>query len=243
MFIKNNKGFTLVELAIVIVIIGLLVGGVMQGQALIEQAKNRKIIADINSYYAAWNTFKAKYNGYAGDLRNAEMFFGTEAVAGGAGTINGNGNNGIEEIETLRTWEQFQLAGMIKGSFTGSGVGKIGTNVPASSYDGVGIEIDFPCEPTAPICPWYGYLNNNIMTFGASDPAGLDTGIDYSAFKPMQVFTIDAKIDDGNPKRGLLIGADGRGSAAEGCVSSSADIYNTGNDTKSCTLTYVIGGW
>lgn len=94
----DNKGFTLVELAIVIVIIGLLVGGVMQGQALIDAAKVNRAISDFKKYEAAILTFKAKYNALPGDMRNAYTFFdgsgGNNVCGPNNATVTGCNGNG-----------------------------------------------------------------------------------------------------------------------------------------------------
>ncbi len=72
---KNNlSAFTLVELAIVLVIVGLLVGGVLQGQELIHQARLRSVISDIRSFEAAVTTFRLKYNELPGDIRRGAAY-------------------------------------------------------------------------------------------------------------------------------------------------------------------------
>ncbi len=74
-FKSNNKsGFTLVELAIVLVIIGLLVGGVLQGQELIKQAQIRSTITELSQFDTAVNTFRAKYRQIPGDISKAAAF-------------------------------------------------------------------------------------------------------------------------------------------------------------------------
>lgn len=74
----GRKGFTLIELSIVLVIIGLLVGGVLAGQTLIAAAQVRKEISKLNSISTAINTFRVKYDALPGDMANATTYFGAD---------------------------------------------------------------------------------------------------------------------------------------------------------------------
>src|SRR5271163_852919 len=94
---NNRKGeqcFTLIELSIVLVIIGLIVGGVLVGQDLIKAAEIRATVAQVEKYNAAVNTFRTKYNGIPGDIVNTQAAaFGlfNETTSGGvAGHEDGN---------------------------------------------------------------------------------------------------------------------------------------------------------
>src|SRR5471030_1667850 len=91
---KSERGFTLIELSIVLVIIGLIVGGVLVGQDLIRAAEVRATIAQIEKYNTAVNTFRGKYNALPGDMNasTATAFgFSPRATAGTAGLGDGNG--------------------------------------------------------------------------------------------------------------------------------------------------------
>jgi prepilin-type N-terminal cleavage/methylation domain-containing protein len=90
-----KAGFTLVELAIVLVIIGLVVGGVLVGQDLIYAAKVRSQIKQVEEIETQMNTFRTKYNCTAGDCANATDFFGTTDAQGNT-VRNGNGNGIIK---------------------------------------------------------------------------------------------------------------------------------------------------
>ncbi len=90
----TRQGFTLVELYIVLVIIGLIVGGVLTGQALIAAAKVRAQMTQLDQYDAAINTFRAKYDCLPGDCANAPS-----SQASGAGSTVGDGN-----IDYTATW-------------------------------------------------------------------------------------------------------------------------------------------
>ena len=127
---KKNLGFTLVELSVVIVLIGLIVAGVMGGQALLRQAKVRTLISDYNKYNTAVNAFKLEYSELPGDLSNASSY--------GIGT-DGNGNRQIHSTNTenLDFWQHLSQSGIIAGAYTGSAPPLVaGVNVPVSSYGG-----------------------------------------------------------------------------------------------------------
>ncbi len=79
----KKSGFTLIELSITLVIIGLIVGGVLVGKDLIKAAEARSITKQIEQYRAAINAFKLKYNAIPGDMNNAESIWGTASSATG----------------------------------------------------------------------------------------------------------------------------------------------------------------
>lgn len=101
-----RHGFSLVELSIVLVILGLLVGGVLTGQSLIRAAELRSVSTEFAKYQAAVNTFRDKYFALPGDMNNATSFWGKDNVACAAhtgtaatpGTCNGDGNGLSEYI-------------------------------------------------------------------------------------------------------------------------------------------------
>ena len=114
---KNNKqsGFTLVEIAIVLVIIGLLLGGVMKGQELIKSAKVKALIQEINGYSAAFNTYIDKYGALPGDHATANPDVGT-------GLANGNGNGDIAGVEGRESlFRHLEAAGLTSGLKAASG--------------------------------------------------------------------------------------------------------------------------
>src|SRR5260370_8348307 len=80
-----QPGFTLVEIAIVLVIIGLLLGGILKGQEMITQAKIKNVINDFNGITAAMNSYQDRYRAVPGDDINAATRWAA-AIAG-----NGNG--------------------------------------------------------------------------------------------------------------------------------------------------------
>jgi prepilin-type N-terminal cleavage/methylation domain-containing protein len=132
----RQKGFTLVEIAIVLVIIGLLLGGILKGQEMITQARIKNIINDFNGITAAYASYQDRYRAVPGDDPRAGGLSGrwTGSVSGdGNGVILGNYNAaasdpplGTEESNTF--WWHLRLAGFIPGPTTGPGVASQPTN-------------------------------------------------------------------------------------------------------------------
>jgi prepilin-type N-terminal cleavage/methylation domain-containing protein len=134
------KGFTFIELSVVLAIIGLIIGGALVGEDLLHAAQLRATISQYESFVEATRTFQGKYNCLPGDCATATNFF--------PGAINGNGNNVIDWTgeavadapnlfsEGQQFFYQLAQAQMIPGSYsTGTYVGPfpvIGTDIPAS---------------------------------------------------------------------------------------------------------------
>lgn len=130
----RQRGFTLVELAIVLVIIGLLVGGVLAGQELIKTSRRRGIVREVNAYKTAVATFIGKYNALPGDMKNATQFWGTgtcplptwDSQQSPVGpTCDGNGDgiytaNTGGSNELVEFWQHLQNAGYITSAVTGA---------------------------------------------------------------------------------------------------------------------------
>ncbi len=126
--IRNAKGFTLVELAIVLVIIGIILGAVLKGQELVNNAKIKRLYNQYREISAAVYTYYDRYQFYPGDDPNA-------ATRGGiwTGLTAGNGNGLITQAaaaaaanfactatgtEQCDLWRELRLAGIISGDNT-----------------------------------------------------------------------------------------------------------------------------
>jgi prepilin-type N-terminal cleavage/methylation domain-containing protein len=128
-----RRGFSLVELSIVLVILGLLTGGILAGQSLIRAAELRSVVTEYQRYTTAVQSFRDKYLALPGDMTNAERFWGTAHAtdatcittsSGSVTTCNGDGDGQVEAVttrsnETFRFWQHLANAGLIEGSYTG----------------------------------------------------------------------------------------------------------------------------
>jgi prepilin-type N-terminal cleavage/methylation domain-containing protein len=132
---SRQSGFTLVEIAIVLVIIGLLLGGVLKGQELIENAKIKNLKNDYQGIAAAYYAYKDRYNAIPGDdAAAAARWVGSTAATPatvGNGVITGGYNAGCglaNGSEACVAWEHLRRAGLISGN--------VNTANPANAYGG-----------------------------------------------------------------------------------------------------------
>ncbi len=116
----KQKGFTLVEIAIVLVIVGLLIGGVLKGQEMITNAKLKRIESDNAGIAAAMFSYQDRYLQLPGDDINADTRF--NVFNGQALTINGDSNGsifgdwiGVANTETSNFWKHLHASGLVPG--------------------------------------------------------------------------------------------------------------------------------
>ena len=141
---KKQAGFTLVEIAIVLVIIGLLLGGVLKGQELINSAKVKSLAGDFRTISTFVYAYQDRFRALPGDdIQAVAHVVGTLATApGGAGEARGNSR--IEGVWNSRTigdesflfWEHVRRANLAVGSTTFGSAAEIATYVPINSEGG-----------------------------------------------------------------------------------------------------------
>ena len=114
----NQKGFTLVEIAIVLVIIGLLLGGILKGQEMITQAKIKNIISDFSGISAAFHGYQDRYRALPGDDLGAAARWATAPAAtqgDGNGVVSGTYNNAgaacAANVEACSWWDHLRRSG------------------------------------------------------------------------------------------------------------------------------------
>lgn len=231
------SGFTLVELSIVIVIIGLIAAGVVAGQSLIKNSKLRSVLTTIDKYKAATLAFKLQYNGLPGDLINAQNYWST--------TYSGDGDGLIEVVpvtsggsESLRFWQQLALAGLIEGSYSGllqSQNWVAGYNNPQifTKDSMLGIDNSTP-DPFSRI--QLG-ARPTCTVYGGGDVQRVNNG---STISPIDVYSLDTKADDGLYDKGKIISMEGYCSGATSCISGG--VYNLTNNSIHCRVTFLVPG-
>lgn len=184
---KSQSGFTLVEIAIVLVIIGLLLGGVLKGQEMIEQSKIKRVVNDFNSISAAFYTYQDRYRFLPGDDPNAAARW-TTSVGGGAAT-SGGGNSIITATlaqilaggttnEGGFAWQHLRASGLVTGDLSTAATSTTPELTPFNSNYGIGTSVTL-----------FGF--GIVPVFCASLP-------------PKSAEQLDRQLDDGNPNTGNI---------------------------------------
>ncbi len=190
-----QKGFTLVEIAIVMVIIGLLLGGALKGQKMIENAKGKRLAADIEQFRAALYSFQDIYRELPGDMASgkATKFFGPDMPA-----VGGNGKDGIgggwcegADEESCKAWQHLRMAGLISGDPKASGA---------------------DARPSHPFGGYYDSLSTGNWSDGITSIKLLIRSMpsDLAA-------RLDTAYDDGNGKTGKYLCANGSNGVKGAC--------------------------
>jgi len=254
------RAFSLIELSIVLVILGLLTGGILAGQSLIHAAELRSLQVDIGRFTTATRTFQDKYFSMPGDMTNATAFWG--ALDGGDGlgsdctgvastsalTCNGDGNGiiymdtsgGTDAPESYRAWQHLANAGLIEGSYSGK---------QTSSSLSITPGFNIPPSKVSAAAGWFwtyrgtengtsGYFNGN---YGQLIRLGTGQGARTAVVSATDLWNVDTKLDDGKPAYGIVRGnkADTYTECSTG-TTVAADYKLDSTSSTACSPLYII---
>ena len=238
---RRQQGFTLVEIAIVLVIIGLLLGGILKGQELINSARVRNLADTATGVQAAYYGFIDRYRRIPGDWSGtgATQAIGVTIASGGDnnGRIDNDVGGAANYVEPNAIWVQLAAAGFIQGAYPDDDANTApdteNGRSPMNAFNNVmimGRTADFLGAPPAPRL-------NLIMGSGI----------------PVDVMReLDLKLDDGRPDAGDLRRAvDGATGALFGAIAESeatcsvADaggnlIWNVRGDAQLCNAAFLF---
>ena len=224
-------GFSLLEMALVVTIIGLLAGSIVAGRSYIRNARLATMTNEARYYIGALEQFESRYGAVAGDMVNAQNYW--------SGTNNGDGNGLIVagtgyNAEYFYTFQHLAKAGLITGSYTGvTGSGSSydsipGVNIPAGNIDETGYVFMDVSSSILSGDPSYfdGYYVHPLFV-GRRNTGGLPTN---NFLSPIDAQKVDTKYDDGNPGLGWI--RTYKGSVNTSCVSgdvAATATYTTAN--------------
>lgn len=241
----SNKGFTLVELAIVMTIIGLLIGGVLKGQQLMENARVNATIQRVTSYQAALTTFKETYGAMPGDMLNAQ-----DRIPGcnsGSYCLNGDGNSQVglatditampvNNSETTQFWKHLAMTDMISGVVPTANTARPqwGETHPAAPIAG---GFEFYYDPNFYMAATSGHFlrlsNAGILPGGAAQEASAGSGT--AAMSPRMAARVDRKMDDGWPASGSVFVWDSGNFGCDNMLDGSVGIDET-QTARNCIM-------
>ena len=180
----KQAGFTLVEIAIVLVIIGLLLGGILKGQEMIIQAKVKNSITDFSGVSAAYYGYQDRYRATPGDDKDATTRWATPTPA----AVSGNGDRVLTGLynastgESAQWWDHLRRSGFVTGS---------GILNPRNSFNGIlGVQQGDGLNPQA-AGVLGGFTNLFLCSTNLPDKVAI---------------ALDVQMDDGQPGSGAVRG-------------------------------------
>ena len=191
---KKQSGFTLIELAIVLVIIGLLLGGVLKGQELINSAKVKNMASDFRNIQVQIYSYQDKYRALPGDDAAAVNHVGAADPGDGDGEIEGAWSSTTQTDESYNFWQHIRLANLATGSTT------LGdpTYVPTNTEGGrIGVQSN-PQDTITDLRGSYAVCSSGILGRFARE--------------------LDTALDDGDTATGSMM------TAANGTVTGTAAV-------------------
>jgi prepilin-type N-terminal cleavage/methylation domain-containing protein len=191
---RNQTGFTLIEIAVVLVIIGLLLGGVLKGQELINGAKVKNLATDFRNIPVFIYTYQDKFRALPGDDANAVTHVGgtnaTTATTLGNGIINGAWNDTTTASESFVFWQHIRLAGLLPGATDTAA----NTYQPTNAANGkVGIQSGTSVVASALIKDTNGAAIRGSYIICSDNIAG------------KFIKQLDITLDDGNTAGGMMM--------------------------------------
>jgi len=236
---ERQKGFTLIEMSIVLVIIGLIIGGILKGQEIIESSRQKNLIAQIDATRAAVNTFADRYASLPGDYLLAT----TRVSAGTAGSIaNGDGNGVVgaavataaligstnlgAAAENIMFFNHLAAAKLLEGTTLIAAPATAtfgeGSPFPAVSIPGAGTDVIYG-NFAASNEPRTSHWLRIHKTANAAPTAALS---------PRQMSELDRKVDDGRPNEGVWRS----GQEAANCGNAANSAYAFLVEDITCTM-------
>ncbi len=257
-FSSKKSAFSLIELSIVLIIIGLLIAGITGGASLIKSSELRSIMGEARGYAVAVNSFFTQYDQYPGD---ASTNVGQSSIAAALGDrdnkiefVNDNPTADLVVAEGVDAWFDLKDIGAIdlaltpltNGTLLSPGILVPVTNIPGSKIKGAGWAFDYNSSTLQNVV----VLTGTTVAYNSSTAPTLINGMNLASpaesknasteiISAPDALSIDSKIDDGKANSGNVQSANQ--SAAAGEICSTTSTYNVAQGAKKlCVLTFRV---
>lgn len=240
--LPRRLGFTLFEVAIVITILALLVGGIILGRDIIQNSRLQSVVSDVGDFQRAIKQFHEKYGYYPGDFPKANGMWGAS---------NGNGDGFIAaattpavtslNAENSYAWSHLSESNILKVKTDMFGYGRAASKIERNMFT------LFYSSNTSSAAGVFNARYGHILVYGTSY-----TNSNYPSYgpglSPLQALNIDQKMDDGQPGTGIVMTYTTALAATPTCVTSTNQVaatYRTLSSTNPndilCALIFLTG--
>jgi prepilin-type N-terminal cleavage/methylation domain-containing protein len=245
-----KKGFTLVELSIVLVIIGLLIGGILVAQSMIGTSRLQAMTRQIGQFDAALANFHTKFNQLPGDT----ALFGA-SPGNNNKVIEHGGGCGFYSGEIAKYWADLSASGVLNAQGLGAFVD--------TSLSGENLNVNQPTKMPLALAGNKAYFmvygvsqgKNYYMVTTPSTGASAVAIAATNSYTPAEALTIDQKLDDGLANGGAIFGTDttpavpsctglvfSAPASGNNCATSAGgNAYNVSDRTLRCSLAIQLG--
>jgi len=242
----KKQGFTLVEMSIILVIIGLIVGGVLTGKSLIETSRIKSQISQLQQFETAYNTFVNTYDAIPGDMNNADAYWPGTAIGNGNRMLDGWADNAYQNnTEGMKFFIHLSQAKLLAANYDGTynlgtgypeleirkGTGLLAANgISPADYNNQLSAAEYTKRHISAL-----YLNNarpDQYTGAHNDGKATMTVI--------QAYTIDKKLDDGNARTGRFQAHRATSLGGLRCLTTTDGDYFLGESSYVCMGAYIL---
>ncbi len=235
---SKKSAFSLIELSIVLIIIGLLIAGVTGGASLIKSSELRAVASEARAFTTSINGFYNQFNAYPGDYTTA---ISGSSTGDGDNTIEYGSGGGGTASEGRNAWVQMKAAGIIDSNVLSAATSVVatttaasfGSSVPASKIKSSGWDLDY--NATSGVLQNVLVLTGATGTYSSGNTLVNGTSVAGGAITPTDALSVDTKIDDGVANTGKV-----RGVTSTTGTCNSSGTYSTSTTTKVCALSYQV---
>ena len=226
-FSSKKSAFSLIELSIVLIIIGLLIAGITGGASLIKSSEMRSVMGEARGYSVAVNAFFTQFDALPGDISIA---------TGSVNNITGNANGQIQygTGEGVDAWFDLRNTGAIDNTLTYlaiSGAQAPGTNIPGSKVKSAGWAFDYNSTTT---------FNVVVLTGTTVAADATNTLVNGTIKSSVAITTADAASIDSKADNGIANSGNIQGINVTGTDCFNGAVYSVANSGKRCPLQYRV---